>query len=532
MNARPRLFRLDREHLPLSVTGAALAGFLAFKACNLYDYPDLFQTYPWAVADSFEWILEAVRLRGHHVPTWGRNPGFPCVLAILDAVLDMRYLPLVNVPLLGWCLIELSLLLRLRFTPAVVALVLALFGFGFGLQTLFEYVLADPWAMAFQLAAIRQLALARTKPRRLFLAAAAAAVSFHFQYAVACLAPAFAIFYFVAIRPAQADRRRTDLDALFAAALGLAIVAPPLVYKAVVYKNPFFSLQSPFPLFELHFFGVPFYLFNAAAFFGLPAALLAAYGAVRSLRRPAVGTELLIDLSAICLVAFWVFFYDWLDPRFLIYGVPVFAWMAAEGAEALALPAALHPSWQALPRTLAAWTFCIGGVLLAAHDRIGPLARNSLPLTPQNELVTGMREITRFGGNVTIDLAGLQLVSTDGMIGAQRFLHYYQDARKHTDRTLARDLAREYAAVARSLGDAEAGHCGTLPKDGISVWRREIALRRTEWDCAPDRPALYAAGDDTGSAQLLFRGSLLKVAARPAPSRTGASSKSLTAQPR
>src|SRR2546421_47790 len=121
----------------------------------------------------------------------------------------------------------LVLVLRQRFSPAVTALAaLALF-FSFSLQTFFDFVLADPWAVTFELMAVRQLSLAPKEPRRMLAAAALGAVSFHFQYAIAWLAPAFLAFYLLEVRPAQAERSKADKWALLAVGLGIVLASPP-----------------------------------------------------------------------------------------------------------------------------------------------------------------------------------------------------------------------------------------------------------------------------------------------------------------
>src|SRR5438128_1222381 len=394
---------LGREYQPVMAVLVAAGAFLVWKASPLI-YPDLAITYPFITFDGFQWILDADFYAGRDVTTAFRNPGLPLVIALLGKVGATRYLPLLTTALLAIFVLYLALLLmRERYRPWVVAVTVLLVFFNYTLQTTFDFVLADQWAMTLQLAAIYHLRRAKDDLRHLFAFVIMAALSFHFQYAIAWLTPAFLYCWFVEIRPADGPLRHADRIALAAVALGLVLVAPPFLYKWKHVGDPLFSKVTQFGLVRPHFFGMPYYAVNLLAYFGLPAAVVAVYGFFRSLGRS--GFAGFMSLCFLCWAAFWVFLYSWLDSRFILYAVPFVAVALAEGLERIDVPALMSFRTQTLPRALLGCALVPMALLYSLYDRGSPFAAQLLPITPQNALAFGVVPITTWEANVTIDVA-------------------------------------------------------------------------------------------------------------------------------
>jgi len=498
------------EYRPVVGVVVAAAVFLFWKASHLI-YPDLAFTYPFITFDGFQWILDADFYLGKDVTTAFRNPGLPLVIAVLSKLGASRYLPLLTAALLGVFVLYLALLLVTeRYRPWTVAVTVLLVVFNYTLQTTFDFVLADPWAMTLQLVAIYHLRRARDDPRQLFAFVAAAALSFHFQYAVACLTPAFLYCWFVEIRPAVKSRPHVDRIALVAVAFGLVLITPPFLYKWKHFGDPFFSRVTQFALVRPHFFGMPYYAVNLLAYFGLPAAAIAGYGFFKSVGRR--GFSGFMSLSFLCWAAFWMFLYSWLDSRFILYAVPFVAVALAEGLERVDLPSLMSFRTQSLARALLGWALVPLALLYSLYDRGSPFAANRLPITPQNALVFGVVPITNWEANVTIDVANWRLENVTDQIPALTYLRRYYPERRRALQPAAADelqeLRRLRAAAENQLGpDVRIARCGSVPDDYYSRMKREIVLERRMPECnEPAEARLYTAGDEPLEALTIFAG--------------------------
>jgi len=499
-----------REYrLVVAVLVAAVA-FLVWKGSHLI-YPDLAYTYPFITFDGFQWILDADFYAGKDVTTAFRNPGLPLVIAVLGKLGAMRYLPLLTTALLGVFVVYLALLLVTeRYRPWIVAVTVLLVFLNYTLQTTFDFVLADPWAMTLQLVAIHHLRRAKDDLRQLFPSVVAAALSFHFQYAVAWLTPAFLYCWFVEIRPAAKSRQHADRIVLAAVALGLVLVAPPFLYKWKHFGDPLFSNVTQFPLVRPHFFGMPYYAVNLLAYFGLPAAVVAVYGFFRSLGRG--GFAGFMSLCFLCWAAFWVFLYSWLDSRFILYAVPFVAVAIAEGLEGIDLPALVSFRTHTLPRALLGCALVPLALLYSLYDRGSPFAAHRLPVTPQNALAFGVVPITTWEANVTIDVANWKLENVTDRIPALTFLRRYYPEHRRALPPAATDELEELrqlrAAAERELGPADRiARCGSVPDDYYSRMRREIALERRLAECnEPAAARLYMAADQPVEGLAIFTG--------------------------
>jgi len=511
-----RLVLLDRRYRPVLAVLALTGVFLIWKGCHLV-YPDLAFTYPFITYDGFQWILDAGIYSGKDVTATFRNPGLPLVIALLAKLGATRYLPLLTTALLGVFIVCLSLLLiRERYRPWSVAIAVLLVSFNYTLQTTFDFVLADQWALTLQIVAIDQLRRAKEDPRHLYWFVLWAALSFHFQYAIVWLTPAFLVFWFLEIRPAAKSRRGADRSALLALALGVLLAAPPFLYKWKRFGDPLYSNVIQFPLVRPHFFGIPYYGVSLLAYFGVPAALLAAYGFWKSAAKG--GFAGLMNLCFLCWAAFWVFLYVWLDSRFILYAVPFVAVALAEGLERIDLRSLVSFRTQALPRALLGCSLIPLALLYGLYDRGSPFASNRLPVSPQNAILFGLVAITTWEANVTIDVANWKLENVTDRVPAFSFLRWYYAEHRRAVPAAAIDDLEELrdlrSAAERALG---AGYrialCGNLPDDYYSRMRREIALDRRPRRC--DEPAdarLYSTSEQTAGAEVLFTGKKYRLA--------------------
>jgi len=337
-----------------------------------------------------------------------------------------------------------------------------------------------------------------------------AALSFHFQYAIVWLTPAFLYCWFVEIRPADGPLRHADRIALAAVALGLVLVAPPFLYKWKHFGDPLFSKVTQFGLVRPHFFGMPYYAVNLLAYFGLPAAVVAIYGFFRSLGRS--GFAGFMSLCFLCWAAFWVFLYSWLDSRFILYAVPFVAVALAEGLERIDVPALISFRTQTLPRALLGCALVPMALLYSLYDRGSPFAAQLLPITPQNALAFGVVPITTWEANVTIDVANWKMENVTDRVPAVSFLRrYYPEHRRAVPPAAAEELEELRRLRATAENELGPGYgiagCGHVPDDYYSRMKREIVLKRRLAKCDEAADArLYTVGDEPVQGLTIFAG--------------------------
>jgi len=511
-----------RENRAIGAVLAACFGFLIWKAVNLR-YEDLAFGYPFVSFDSFQWMVDSLLYRGREVDAVYRNPGLPLFLALLGIVGRMAWLPLVTVALTAVFVMYLVLLLRRHFAPVPTAIALLLIFFNFNVQTAFDYVLADQWAMTFQAAALYHLLEAEEDPAHLRPFAFWSAISFLFQYAVAALAPACLLYALLVLRARAVDVRRFDRNLLAGAGFAVLLVAPLLIYKTVRFGNPMHSGVVQFQLIKPHFFGMVFYAINAAGFYGALTAAVSAYGFLRALRDR--GAPLLINSCILSYFVFWVLLYVWLDPRFLMYFAPFAAFCLARGLSDLDVETWLRTG-ATVPQRAFGWGVLAFALLCGLYERSDPYARNEIPITPQTQLVLGMRPITKWDGNVTISLEGVRLVdATEGVPGLHFLKSYYRARRASIDPRLLSDGAELRRARQALPAGSRLAACGQLPHDYYASMRREIAFERKLEPCRADVPfRLVAAKDGVDpSDQVLFSGELYRLVRSSPAQNDGAS---------
>jgi len=466
--------------------------------------------------DSYGWMLDALLYRGRDVDAAWRNPGLPIVVALLGARNASWVLPFLTTALEGVLFVYLAVALSEAFPRLPAALALALVFFTFSVQAAFDYVLADQWAVTFQTICLVHAIDALRSRRLLVRAAFFAAVSFLFQCAIVWLAPAFLV-RLVELRRDQARKRETDRYALAAVAVFVITVSPWFVYKAIRFHDPFHSHVVQFPLLGIHSFGLPFYALNFAAFFGIPTALLFAAGLLsRSVRSSA---ERLASTSLACCTAFWVFVYGWLDPRFILYSIPMVAFPVARAVATLCRHGFFSRATPA--RMLLGWSGIALALLLGLYYRGHPFQRNVLPISPWSAVVFGMRPVTSWPGNVTVAFGEAKIESprlegVPGTVLGTRLpslwfvANYYPTARRAGTRPDAGDLEQ----AARVAAGSTVSTCGALGDDPEFRTRLELALLQKPLPCgARARFALQPVDDPATCDRAAFSGAFYRLCA-------------------
>ena len=349
------------------VLGLLLAGLCLLHLALLLPalvYPDLNLDYPFLDGDSPEWIAAGLRLAGHDVRDPGRSPLLPLVIALLDRLGALPWLPVVlQLVFHGTLLAFYALAARQGPRRAAFAVSLALLT-SHSLHGMSLQVMADVPASCLLFLGGRAFVLAGSAPRRYLASGLLGGLSALTQSAGLLAAIPAALTVLV--------HRRRDLGSgwlwagafVFASLQALWIAARLLVFGSV---GTIAARQ--WDLIEPGVGSVPFYLFSLVSLLGLPGAVLLGVGlvvAARAARRDA-GRLFWLALFAV-LAVFFVVLYDFDAKRFLVYlawpaGLflaealvrlrrgPAFA--AAAGllvaGSALPLPGAGNdPSWAAL----------------------------------------------------------------------------------------------------------------------------------------------------------------------------------------
>jgi hypothetical protein len=511
------LFLRRREDWPLVAAFVVVVGILIYKSAFLV-FPDLAFTYPYVSSDSYQWVADGLADAGYDVSMTYRNPGLPLVLAALYRLGIPNYLPVLTSALLLLFVTYLALILReQQFSPGIIALTILFFFFNFSIQSFFDYIYADQWAVTFQLAALYHLHQAIRRPRHLLVFALWAGLSLLFQYAVAFLFPCVLLYFATDLWPRRESTRRFGLLLLGSAGICAAILLPHFLYRWIKFGTPLHSHVVHFPLVRFHFFGGFYYFVNFFAFLGIPVALLTLYGLWKSLRDD--GLPRLLLLCTLSYFVFWVLLYTWHDVRFLLYAVPFFAFFFARALRELGALEWFSPRTASLQQLILAYGAGPLLLLYGLHVKESAHTPNELALTPQNILVFSLERITGWEGNVTINMRDLHLRNVADRLPSFEFFQRYRAKRKGID--ARSDLERRELETISALGQAAGGEtyrielCGRLPHDEHETILRRIALRRETQPCTgKERFSLYGAGDETPAGKVAFAGQAYKLVER------------------
>lgn len=281
--------------------------------------PDLNLDYPFMDGDSWDWIANGLRLAGAGVRSSGRPLLLPAVIALLDRLGALPWLPiLLQVLLLGTVLAFYDFAARLVPRRAAFAAALGLL-LNHSLRGLSLQIMADVPASCLLFLACRSFLLAGLQgtPRRVLASGLWGAAS-----ALAQPAALLALLPAAAMRLARRRRGGRDWRSPWLLAGAAIFLGLPVLVGAVQRRlGPGSALAGRhWGLLRFHTGSLPFYLWSGLSLFGLPACLLAAAGlglAVRRARRDEVPL-FVVSLTA-ALLGFFLFFYDFDAERFLVY---------------------------------------------------------------------------------------------------------------------------------------------------------------------------------------------------------------------
>lgn len=511
-----RLIQRRAIRLGTLLVFTGIAGFLLVKASYLV-YPDIVFTYPFITFDGFQWIHDSLHYLGDDVTISFRNPALPLIIALLKLLGVENLLPLLTVCLLFLFFLFLYRFLSLYFDHAAVLLTVLFLFFNFRLHTFFDYILADQWAITFQLIACYYLAKASAHNRNLILFGVFAAISFLFQYAIGFLSLAFILYWLVELFPKSENRRVLLRYSLISVACGLLIIAPNFIYKWLKFGTPLFSRVTHFQLVKLHFFGLFYYFVNYWAFFGIPVAVIAVYGFFKAFHAKA-HIWLLVYTGFFSYFIFWMLLYEWLDVRFLLYLVQFIAFFLAQGIETFTNSYVLRAP-NIIPKGILLCVMLPYCFLCGLHDQESPFTSNLLPLTPQNVLEFKQQPVTRWGSNIIINPEHLSMrIITDEVPGFEflRFSYYQKHRRQfnYTSNLEKLELQQIHEAALKDKGPHYTIRiCGSIVNEYFSSMRKKIIFRRDIYQChEPADFSLYWQHDELASREtVLYKGILYQL---------------------
>jgi hypothetical protein len=367
---------------------------------------DLSWCYPYVTSDSYDWIANGLSWAGENVAASWRPPGLPLLIAALFKLGLLSWLPVVNVLVLGGTTAALYLLLRERHGTWISACASWFFFANDYVQDITKYLLADIYCTFFIVLAALFFARAARDPRHYRTSVLLLGVGFLFHNATAVAGIGFAVAFFLTRR--RDLRRREVWQGLCGAAFfaGGWTVARALHY----HFNPGAPRHGVEALLYFSAENVRFYAIAGPALLGL--AILPLYGAgflkLAARDFPDRAWRAAVVAPLVALTAFWFFFYDWADKRFLYYLFPFCICFLAEGLDALA-------AWARRGRLAAALACAyFGAALLWNQIRYPSYGIQYLALTPQDFLEASVTERPSPKGKVTFHLAGARVVRLHG----------------------------------------------------------------------------------------------------------------------
>lgn len=326
----------DRLSRRLPWAAAIVLGVGTLPVLRSLRTPDLNWCYPYLSGDSYDWINNGLFWAGEAVLPSFRPPGLPLLIALLYRLGALSWLPAVNFAALGAVAVLLYRFLRRRHDPAIATFGAAVFYMNDLSQDWTRWIGAELFATLGIVIAVLLFERAAEEPRRYLPFGLTIGLGFLVHYVAAPAALGFAAAVLLFRRP-HLRRRELWVGAFLAA-------APPAAWLAFRWWH---TRAHPVDwqlghgveaLFRFTTGNVVFYLFTIPAVLGL--ALLPLYGAgiLRVLGRAgepchAYAQAYLLPLATLML--FWVFLYEWVDRRFLLYFFPLAIPLLAEGLEAL-----------------------------------------------------------------------------------------------------------------------------------------------------------------------------------------------------
>lgn len=298
--------------------------------CSVLHYPHFIFTYPWISYDGYQWISDSLFYLDRNINITQRNPALPMTFALLRSFDAIDIYPWLLGALTFAFYVALYWLARAFVKPNAARLMILWFFFVFKIHAFFDFVLADPWAITASTFGIASLVRVKENPRYLIAAAALFGISLNYQFAVGFMSPA--LIWFVLGGLGLTWCREHIKEIAIGGAVFLALALPQFIAKWILFGTPLYSHVIHFPLIRFHLFGLPGYFMNFFAFLGWPLAFVVIAGLKRAIKERSIEWQL-VHLSGTCMFVFWILCYLWLDIRFLLYLVPMWAVYAAYAIE-------------------------------------------------------------------------------------------------------------------------------------------------------------------------------------------------------
>lgn len=272
-------------------------------------YPDLNLDYPFMDGDSHDWIAAGLHLAGSEVRDPGRSPLLPVVIALLERLGALSWLPVVLQLLFHGTVLAFYGLAARQGRGAAFAVALALL-LNHSLHGISLQVMADVPAACLLFLAGRGFILRRYVASGLWGGLSALAQS----AAVLAVVPA-------ALTVLLHRRRDLRSAGLWAGAfLFVALQGLWLAVRVVLSGSAGNLTVQHWSLIHPGADSVLFYLYSLASLVGLPGALLLAAGLVLAAREARRDADQLFWLTLFGVLAlFFVFVYDFDAKRFLVY---------------------------------------------------------------------------------------------------------------------------------------------------------------------------------------------------------------------
>ncbi len=474
---------------PIDVLTAVFFIFVLFVCllkAHRYQYPNLIFTYPFISNDGFQWICDGLHYLDRNIGATHRNPALPLTFAALRYFDLVDYYPWIIALLTISFYASAYLLVRQLFSRAVTLLTVVWFFFVFRIHNFFDFVLADPWCLTLINVGLSALLRSETNPKMLLFSAAAFGLSLSYQFAPVFCSPALIWFVFRGIGLSRLAEKKVVI--FFSILIFLILFLLQFIYKWIVLGNPFYVGVTHFNLVRPHLMGVVYYAVNFVAFLGWPLALVVISG-IKSSLNYRTSQWLLIHLYSICMLVFWVFFYLWLDVRFLLYLLPGLLVYAARGVECLNLLTRISPFGK---NPIQKSMIFIGVYLAISMASFKTVAFEAalLPILPQVAIRFSTKTLGKWNlTTITTEKINTEVnLTTDATLSPISYFQFYQTMarapRTHSVAFIDDMLVISKIISEKTTSSDRIGLCDDLFSDHPKKMRIHFTLARNVEDCS------------------------------------------------
>ena len=440
-----RIGSLPIERWTIALFGLFAAVFIA--KCSVLYFPNFIFTYPWISYDGYQWIGDSLFYLNRHINVTQRNPLLPLTFALLRSFDAVEIFPWILGLLTFSFYVSLYWLGRAFLKPNSARIMILWFFLVFRIHAFFDFILADPWALTTITFGLGCLVRVRENPRYLIGAAGFFGLSLNYQFAAGFMSPALIWFILGGL---GLEWCRSHLKVIAAAGLlFLALATPQFIYKWIVFGTPLYSHVIHFPLIRFHLFGLPGYFIGFFAFLGWPLALVVSAGLRRAVTQRSPEWQL-IHLSATCMFVFWILCYLWLDIRFLLYLVPMWAVYAGYAIEVFDFEKRLS-FFGKTPFQRVLIVFAIYFGLSLSAIKAGAFDGSGLALTPETTIRFSSSPLTVWQVPVMNfhDLTTEYSDADSSLFTVIKYQRYYRKAGYDEEQKIFGDEAREVGKIVR-----------------------------------------------------------------------------------